>query len=152
MEIDIVDEEPLRLLHHREQARDFVGHRRELFGRRALGGEAGGADLEHAARLVHVLAREAVKRREEAQRLGRERGRPVRDVGARSLPRSHDAHRGEGVESGADRRPADANLHGEVALGGQPVAGAQRAAVDEAAHVREHLFRAPFERSHRGFV
>ena len=40
----------------------------------------------------------------------------------------------------AHRRPADAEVSGQLALGGQPIAGVQRAALDEAAHVGDDLF------------
>ena len=84
MEVDVVHQEHARILERGEQAGDLVGQRRELIGRRAFGRETGRADLEDAARLVHLLAREAVQRRLEAERFGAERRRAVGDVGARS--------------------------------------------------------------------
>ena len=139
MEVDVVNEEDLRVLHRREQARDFFGQRRDLLRRRPLGREAGGADFEDAAGLVHLVAGEAVQRREEAQGVGIERRRTIRDVGARAVPRPDDAHRRQRAQPGADRRPADADLEREIALGGQPIAGLQRAALDQLADVRHDL-------------
>ena len=136
MEVDVVDEEQLRVVHRREQARDFLGERRELLGRGALGREAGRADFEDAPRLVHLLAREAVQRGQKAERLGAERRRAVGNVGARAVPRLHDAHRRQRAQAGAHRRPADADLRRQVALGRQAIAGPQRAALDQCADVR----------------
>ena len=55
VEVDVVHEEHLPIVERGEQAGDFVGERRELIGRGALGGEAGGADLENPPRLVDVV-------------------------------------------------------------------------------------------------
>ena len=57
VEVDVVDQEHLPLGERREQAGDLVGQRRQLIGRRALGRQAGGADLENAPRLVDVVDR-----------------------------------------------------------------------------------------------
>ena len=118
---------------------DFLGERGDLLGGGALGREPGGADLEDAARLVHLVAREAVERGEETQRIGVERRRAVGNVGARAVPRSHDAHGRERPQPGANRRPADANLRGEIAFGRQAIAGLERAALDELADVGHDL-------------
>ena len=131
-------------LHRRKQARDFFGERRELLGRRALGRQTGGADFEDAPRLVHLFAREPVQRREKAERLAAERRRAFGDVGARSVARLDDAHRRERAQAGAHGRTAHADLEREVALGRQTIAGPERSALDEPAHVRDDLFGAAF--------
>ena len=82
VEVDVVHEKHLPLGHRREQAGDLVGQRRELIGRGALGGEAGGADLQNPPRLVDVVHRELVQRGEKAERFDAERRRTVGDVGA----------------------------------------------------------------------
>src|SRR5207247_954687 len=80
-------------------------------------------------------------RGDQAQRLADERGRSVGDEGARALARLDDPHRGEGAESGADAGAADAHLSSQLALGGEAVAGPQRPALDQAAHVRDDVLR-----------
>ena len=142
MKIDVVHEEHARLLHRREQACDFFGQRRDLLGGRALGGEPGGADFQDPARLVHLLAGEAVQRREKAQGVGVERRRTLGNVRARAVARSDDAHGRQRAQAGANRRTADADLRREIAFGGKPIAGLERAALDEVAHVGDHLTRA----------
>ena len=139
MEIDVMDQEHARLLHRGKQARDFFGEGRDLLGGGALGGEPGRADLQDPSRLVHLFAGEPVKRREEAQRIGIERRRSLRDIRTRTVARSDDAHRGESAQPGANRRPADANLGGEIAFGRQAIAGLERAALDEVANMRDDL-------------
>ena len=109
-----------------------------------LGGEAGGADFENPPRLVHLLVREVVERRQQAERLAAERRRAVGNVGAGAVPRLHAAHRGERVQTHAHRRTADADLRGEIALGRQPIARPQRLALDQAADVRHDLLGAAF--------
>ena len=84
------------------------------------------------------------ERGEKAQRVGVERGRPLGNVGARSVARSHDAHGGERPQAGANRRPADADLRRQIALGRQAIARLQRAALDEIADVRDDLPGAAF--------
>ena len=138
VKVDVVDQEHLPLAQRREQAGDLVGERRELIGRRALGRQTCGADLENAARLVHVVNGELVQRGEKAERVGAERRRSVRNVGARSAARSDDAEGGERAQPGAHRRAADAHLAGEVAFGRQAGAGAEAAAVDQLPDVRHH--------------
>jgi hypothetical protein len=140
----IVHEEAERILHGREQARDLLRQRRQLIGRRPLGRQARGADLENPARFVHLLAGEAVQRGEEAQRLAAERRRPVGDVRPRSVARLNDAHRGERAKPGPHRRPAHADTGGKIALGRQAVARPERAALDQRADVRHDLLGAAF--------
>src|SRR5262249_27095812 len=55
MEVDVVKQEGLPIVHRREQPRDFVGERRELIRRRALRRHAGCADLQQPPRFVHVV-------------------------------------------------------------------------------------------------
>jgi hypothetical protein len=55
------------------------------------------------------------------------------------------AHGGERAKTGADARPADADVLGELALGRQPITRSQLAAFDLSADVVYHLFgRCPF--------
>ena len=53
---------------------------------------------------------------------------------------------GERPQPGADRRAADADLRGQIALGRQPVAAPQLAALDQPADVRHDLFGAALAR------
>ena len=124
---------------------DLLGQRREVLRGGALGREARRFHLEDAARLVHLVAGEAVERGEEAQRLRAERRRAVGNVGAGPVPRLDDAHRGQRMETGADRRPAHADLEREVAFGRQAIAGAQAAAIDQVADESDHLFGAALD-------
>ena len=61
--------------------------RGELLAGGALGGEPGGADLEHAPRLVHLVEREAVQGGEELQRPLAELRRPLDDERAGAAAR-----------------------------------------------------------------
>ena len=79
---------------------------------------------------------------QKAERLAPERRRTLRDVRARTVPRLHHAHRGERAQADPHRRPADADLRRQLTFGGQPVARAQRAALDEVADVRDDLLGA----------
>jgi len=54
MEVDVVDEKHLPIGQRREQAGDFVGQRRQLLGRGALGRQSGGADLERGGQKVEL--------------------------------------------------------------------------------------------------
>ena len=148
VKIDVVPQEPLRVFHRREQARHLLGHCRHLLRGRAVSREPGCADLEDAPRFVHVLAREAVQGGEETQRLAAQHRGPIRDVGPRSVPRSYDAHGSQRAESRANGRTAHADLHREIALGGETIPGTQFAANDQPAHVRDHLLGTAFD----GFV
>jgi hypothetical protein len=139
MKVDVVEEEELGIVAVGEHARDLFGERREVLGRRALRGEGRRLHLEDPPRLVHLVTREAVQRGEKAQRLGSERGRAVGDVGPRAVPRPHDPHRRERVQSRADRGTADADLRRKLALAGQPVARPEPPAHDEIAHERDDL-------------
>ena len=151
VEVDVVDEKHAGIVERREEARDFVGQRGHLIGHGALGRKACRADLENSARFVHLFAREAMERRQEAQGLRHERRGPVRDVRARAVARLHDPHRRQGAKSGADGGPADPDMRRQIALGGQTVAAAQLAPLDEAAHVRHHLLGAAFRDALPGF-
>ena len=135
MEVDVVHEKHLTVGQRREQARDFVGKRGEMLRRRTLGGEARGADLENAARLEDIVAGELVERGEKTQSFDAERWRSVGDVSARAAPRADDAEGGERPQTRAHRRPADADVVGEVALRRQASAGLQAAVIDEVADV-----------------
>src|SRR5262249_2295650 len=127
------------LAERREQARDFVGERRELVGRRPLGRQAGSPDLQNPPRLVDIVDGELVQGGQEAQRFDAQRRRTVRNVGTRSAARADDARGGERSQTGADRRTADADLVSELALRRETRAGLQRAAIDEPADVGDDL-------------
>src|SRR5262245_55401167 len=142
MKIDVVDEKHLPLVQRGEQAGDFVGQRRQLFRRRALGSEARRAHLQQSPRLVDIVAGDFVQRGEKAQRVGSEGGRSLRNVGAGSTPRAHDAERGQRPKAGADCGPADADLSREVTLGRQTRARSQRAVIDQPPYVGDDLRRA----------
>jgi hypothetical protein len=143
VEIDVVDEEHLRIVERCEETGHLVRQRGHLIEAGPFGGEAGGPHLEDAAGLVHFLPREAVQRGEEAQRLGDQRRRAVRNIGARAVPRSDDTHGGEGAQPGADRGTAHADVRCKVALGRQAVSPAQFPALDQRADMGHHLFGAP---------
>jgi len=89
--------------------------------------KARGADLEHPARLVDLVARQAVQCGEEPERLAAERWRAVGDVGARAVPRLHDPHGRQRPQACADGGAADAELDREIPLSGKPVARPQLA-------------------------
>ena len=55
------------------------------------------------------------------------------------MPRLHDAHRRQRLQPGPDRRAAHADLHGELALGRQPIAWPQLALFDERPDVRDDV-------------
>ena len=113
-----------------------------MVGCRVLGCQAGRPDLEDSPDLVHVVDGELVERRQKAERLGTKRGRTFGDVCSRPAPRSDDAERGQRAQPGANRRTADADLPGQVALRRQTGAGSECAAVDQFPHVGNHLRRA----------
>jgi hypothetical protein len=58
------------------------------------------------------------------------------------VARLHHPHRGEGVQTGAHRRAADADLEGEIAFGRQAIARTEAAAIDQVADESDHLFSA----------
>jgi hypothetical protein len=75
----------------------------------------------------------------------------------------HNADRRQRTKPGADRRPADADVHGQIPLGRQPIARAQRTPLDLRPHVSDDLigtrFGHPFDalppvpcRQHIGFA
>ncbi len=90
-----MDQEDLGLLERCEEIRHRLRQRRDVIGRRALGGQAGGTDFENPPRLVHLGAREPVQRGEKTERFGAEHRGPFRNIGSRAVPRLDDAHRGE---------------------------------------------------------
>ena len=133
-------QERLRVVERREHAGDLFRDGGDVLVVRPLGGKTRDADLERAPRLEHLVAREAVKRGEETQRLAAERRRAVGDEGAGAMPGLEDANRGERTQTGANAWPADTQLDGQLALGGQTIAGAQFAPLDQAAHMLHHDF------------
>ena len=76
MEVDVVHQEHSRILQRREQAGDLVCQRRGLLRCRALRREASRSDLEDSPCLVHLVAGEAVQRRQETQRFRTQPGGP----------------------------------------------------------------------------
>ncbi len=108
----------LRVVEAGEHPGDLIGHRRDVIAAGTFGRQAGGADLEDAAHLVHLVAREAVERRQEAQRLAAQARWAIGDEGARTAARSNHAQRGQRAQPGAHRRPAHAEVRGQLALGG----------------------------------
>ena len=100
---------------------------------------AGRADLEHPPRLVHLVEGEAVEGGQELERRLAELRRPLHDEGAGAAARGDDAHRLQRAQPGAQRGAADAHLQGELALGGQAVAGAEAAGLDLPADVLDDL-------------
>jgi len=56
-----VAEEGLGVVEGGEHAGELVGHAGHVLAGGALGGERGGADLEHPPRLVHLVEGEAVE-------------------------------------------------------------------------------------------
>src|SRR5262249_22802986 len=77
-----------------------------------------------------------------------QRGWSFANVGPRTMARLHAAHRGQRMESHPHRGTADADLRREIALGRQPVARPELLALDEAAHVSDHLLGAALYRAH----
>ena len=144
MEVDVVHEEAVSIGQRREHSPHLDADGLDLRRRGPLGGQARGADLEDAPRLVHLLAREPVQRGEKAQRLAAERRRPVGNIRAGPAPRLDDADGRQGFEPGTHGRPAHADVHGQLALGRQPIAGTQRAALDPRANVAHDLVGARF--------
>ena len=140
MEADVVAQERQRIVERGEEAGHLLGDRREVLAGGALGGQAGDADFEHAARLEHLVAREAVQRGEKTERLAVERRRPAADERAGAVTRLDDAHRRQRAQAGAHARPADADLLRQLALGGQTIAGLQPALVDQTPDVGHHQF------------
>jgi len=139
MEGDVVDEEGERLVERGEHPRHLLGDGREVLAGGPLGGQAHGTDLQHAARLEHLFLGEAVQRRHEAERAGRQRRRPVGDEGAGAVPRLHHAHRRQRLQPGPHRGTAHADLDGQLALRRQPVARPQLAPLDEGPDVRDDV-------------
>ena len=120
---------------------DFFGDGGDLLVAGALGGKARDADFERAARFEHLVAREPVERREEAERLAAERRRPVGDERAGAVTRLQDANRRQRSQAGPHARTADPELHGQLTFRRQPIAGPQLAALDQAPHVLDDDFR-----------
>ena len=130
VEAEVVAQEDLRLVERREHPGDLVRHPGQVLARGPLGGEAGGPDLEHPARLVHLVEREAVESGQELERRPPELRRPLHDERAGPATRRDDAHRLQGAEPGPQGRTAQAHREGELPLGGQAVAGAEAAGFD----------------------
>jgi hypothetical protein len=82
---EVVAEEGLRVVEGREHPGELVRHAGHLLAGGALGGERGRADLEHAARLVHLVEGEAVEGGEELERRPPEMRRPLHDEGPGAL-------------------------------------------------------------------
>ena len=139
VEAQVVAEEGLGLLERREQPRDLVRHRGPLLAGRARGRQGGRADLEQPPRLVHLVEREAVQRRQELERRPPEPGRAPYDERPGASARGDDAHRLQGSQAGAQRGAADAQLERKLSLGRQAVPGAEPAGLDLAPHVLDHL-------------
>jgi hypothetical protein len=78
VEGDVVDEEGERLIERGEHPGHLLGDGREVLAGGALGGQAHGADLQHAARLEHLFLGEPVQRRHELSG-------PVASVGGPSV-------------------------------------------------------------------
>ena len=83
----------------------------------------------------------SLKREHEAQvpheQVGLERGH----VGAGAVPHLGHAEHGQRAQRLAQRRPAHAHRGGQVALGRQPVAGAEMALLDQVEQARDDLLR-----------
>ena len=139
VEVDVVHEKAVRIGQRREHPPHLHPDGLDLCRRGPLGGEARGADLEDAPRLVHLLARKPVQRGEKAQRFAAERRRTVRNIRARPAPRLDDANRRQGLEPGTDGRAAHADVHRQLTLGRQAIAGAQGTALDARANVAHDL-------------
>ena len=118
---------------------DLFGEFGDVLVGGALGGERGDGGLDDEAGLEHLPGQEAVQRAEDGERAGVERGRAAGDEGAGAVAALEHAHGGEEADAGAQGGAADLELAGEFALGRQAVAGVQRSAGDEAAHVVDDL-------------
>ena len=143
---DVVHQERLRVVHRRKQVGDLLGHRGDSFRRRALRRHPGRADLEQLPRLVHLVPREAVERREESERGASELRRARRNIGAGAVPGDDDAHGRQRAKPRANRRPAHADLHRQITFGRQPASWLQFSADDERADVGDHLIGGAFAR------
>ena len=137
MEADVVHEERLRVVHRRVHAGDLLGDRRQLIAGGTLGSQSGDADLEDAARFEHLVAREPVQRREEAERLAAEGRWAAADERARAVARLHDTHGRQRTQAGADAGPTHADAQREFALGWQPGSGAEVTALDQLTDVTD---------------
>ena len=118
---------------------DLFGEFGDVLVGGALGGERGDGGFDDQARLEHLPGKESVQRAEHGERAGVERGRSAGDEGAGAVTALEHAHGGEEADAGAQRGAADLQLAGQLALGWKAVAGAQRSAGDEAAHVVDDL-------------
>ena len=145
---NVVDQEGLRVVEGREHSRDLFGHRGQMVTGDPLGGETRRADLEHAPRLEHLVAGEAVKGGQEAQGLGAEPGRTPGHEGPGAVARLHHAHAGECLEAGPDGRTAHPDIVGELALRGELAPGLEPSLLDEHGHVaHDVLDREPLART-----
>ncbi len=139
MKPDVVHEEGLRVVEIGEHAGDLFGHRREAVGETALRRQAGCPHLEDLARFEDLVAREAVQCGEKAERTGAEPRRTAGDERPGALARFGHAHGGEGMETRTNRRPAHAQLLGQLPLGHEAVAGTELFPLDQQGDVPHHL-------------
>ena len=126
---DVVAQEVLRVVEGREHARHLLGDRGDLFTRRSRRTQGRDADLDHPPRLEHLVAREAVQRREEAERLGFECWRTIGDERPGAVTGLDDAHRRQRAQADAHGRAADAGLQrrGRARVAGDRRGGVRRA-------------------------
>ena len=134
-------QEGLRVLEGGEHPRDLLRHGGQVVAGGALGGEARRRHLQHAPRVEHVVAREPVQRGHQAEGTGGELRRARGDEAARAVAGLDDAHRGQGAQAGADRRPAHLDLARELALGRQPVPGLELPGLDQLLDVHDDALR-----------
>jgi len=78
---------------------------------------------------------EAVKSSEDGEGAGVERRWPRGDEGAGAVTALEDTHGGKESDAGAEAGAADLELTGEIAFGGEAVAGPNLARADESANV-----------------
>ena len=128
MELDVVQQERLGVVEHREHARHLVRDRGQVGVGRAVGGETGDADLERPPRFEHLAAGEPMERREKTERLAVEHRRAVGDEGAGAMSNHDDALGRERLQPGADAGAADADGADQLAFGRQSLAALECAA------------------------
>ena len=141
VELDVVAEERLRILQRGEHAGRFLADRDEVVGGGVLGGHPRDRHLQHEAGLEHLVAREAVQRRLEPQRVGAEHRGPAGDERAGTRADLDDPHHGERSQTGAQARAAHAQLARQLTLGREAVAGPQFAPVEHSPNVRHDMLR-----------
>src|SRR6187401_3317101 len=109
-----MNQERLRIVERGEHSCDFFRDCGDLIVGGAFRGEARDANLERAPRLEHLVARESVEGRQEAERLAAEGWRAIGDERAGAMARLQDADGRQGTQAGAHARPADAELYREL--------------------------------------